>query len=338
MPVVSHVPPVDAAVAAPAEPAPDWLAVSPSMAFELRQTTLAPGSCRVQCTRAASHGVVWSVPSCLATQYQPVFLSDDGESFLVLEPFPIFEEGALLRSELGASYRRGALQRRLPAVEILKDPEKLRRTARHFYWLSGVLDEPGPRPQPAPEGVWLFTLDSQVRVVRFDGTVVDDKTAPRRATSPSAPARPEKAAAAGEEALWRERFRAQHQRVSAARQAVDRARAHLASLEKNGPEPEETPPPPPPSDPSISVPVGTEGDCVVYSKGERVCGVVETQEYALGRANWQAYQNRLRLGRQADKAKKEIAEAQAQLKEAEDELAELERRAGFEGVPFEWRR
>ena len=92
------------------------------------------------------------------------------------------------------------------------------------------------------------------------------------------------------------------------------------------------------SDPSISVPVGTEGDCVVYSKGERVCGVVETQEYALGRANWQAYQNRLRLGRQADKAKKEIAEAQAQLKEAEDELAELERRAGFEGVPFEWRR
>jgi hypothetical protein len=298
------------------EVAPDWKVTSRNGAYELRQTAIAPESCRLACTFGGK--LFWSASICAATKYQLVFLDDGGESFLVLESFPEFQEGALLRTEVGALFHRDTVRKKFRAEEFAKDPEKLRRSVKHYYWLK----TDGPQaPREVRDGIELQALDGQVRVVGFDGTVAD--ATPRDGSVASTPeptisAHSEPAlpgADPAEENRWRELFRAAHQRIENLTAQLEQKRQHLKDLDRTAPSL-----PSRPKDPNVVVD-----------------GLASNQQRERALA-WQGYQDRVHLAQQADEDQKEIERLEGELRSAQEELQELERKASLQGIPFEWRK
>lgn len=305
---------------------PDWEATSRLGTFTVRQQRTGPESCRVECVPTANQGMWrWSAGTCLAGPDELVFLDEDGDRVLVLEPRPAFEEGALLRAELATAYLRGAPQQKVKAAQVLEDPDKLPREGGRYRWLAGVRGESGGAPRLVEAGVQVRTLDDLVRTLRFDGTVQLEEapTVGLEGADAGLDAGPGDAGDAGDsedagdagdpaEASWRARFRAARTALAAAEGELEAARAQARSIEKDGladhaPQP------------------------VFYADSMTREQRDQAQTIAF-------LQYKKVIADHLDAAKKRALEAEQKLRAAQEGLEDLERKAGYEAVPFEWRR
>ncbi len=329
---VQRLPP-DASVAAAVEgedaasgPAAEWAETSLHGTFVLKQYRTGQRTCRLECVRASDSQTRWVTELCAATRDQLVFLSDDGDRFLVLDLLPEFEPGAMLRAEVGRAYLMGTVERTVKAASVLADPEKLRRVGGRYLWLAGVRGEEGRPPALVAEGVRISTLDGLERSLRFDGSVhaVEPDAGPRdlpaaepldaSAPVPRAPTRAEleAEAEAAAEAKWRARFKEVGGRVAALEKEVEETRARAESIERDG-LPEFAP------QPRIYDPAMTLAQ--------------RNQAQAIERAGYLH-----KIAEQLQETKQKLADAESRLQLAREELEELERKARLEAVPREWRR
>lgn len=317
-------------------PSTDWQVASAAGAARLRQLSLGEGVCRLQCFRGSQ--LVWSAGACIGRPDQPVFVSEDGEAIIVLEPSPTYEEGAILRSEVGRIYSRDKVGKRVLAAEIVKDPDRVPRRAGRLGWLQGA-------ETSGAGAVRITAIDGQVRRLRFDGEV---EAEPKPASPPptATPGHPPVAAAKPQwqmaqekaEDSWRARFRTARERVAAEERRLLGAREERAKLARDGAPSTEPEFPPPPADSNISVPVRRDSDgCIHYSGGEILCPKYTQRRWNEELARWQDEQM-LRTRRAMVKMDEQIAQLEERVKRAKADLDELDRRASLEGVPFEWRK
>ncbi len=339
-PVRSVVPPPALPTAEGGEdagPEPEWMARSPDRRWEARREA---EGCRVTMRPLEAGLAGWERELCEVTRHQLVFVGNEGE-LLVLEPFPAFEEDALLRATVGVAHV-GGQARPILASTVFTDTSKLRLTARHYYWLQGVAGEEGKPPEQLRSGAVLVTLrNGQRRQIHPDGRVSGDvphvNTTLEPLTRPP-PIAPEPAlsgpsAEEVEAEQWRRDFRQ-------AREAVRTAEGEL-NLAKTRPPPQLMSDKPQ-GGPGVSVPVGTRNGCTVYSGGQEICDEANRREIADpdGRKaeEWRRYQEWRNEAAFSEERAKQVKAAEQSLEAARKTLEDLERKASLRGIPFEWRK
>jgi hypothetical protein len=118
---------------------------------------------------------LWEMPG----YHNIAFLSDNPDYFVTA-----YQGGCLLShayrrdEEMLFFYRRGRLIRSVKLNELIRSPEKLRRTASHLRWCESMR-------LIGPERFRLRTADGQEHI--FDITTGQPVTAPRRPPSSRAP-------------------------------------------------------------------------------------------------------------------------------------------------------
>ncbi|MGC4114764.1 MAG: hypothetical protein QM765_09170 [Myxococcales bacterium] len=312
--------------------APEWSETSLRGTYRLRQFRTGPGQCRLESVRTADSQQRWVSEACVATAGQLVFLAEDGDRFLVLEPMPEFETGSKLRAELGRAYLMGTLARPIKAGKLVGDPDKLRTIGSRFHWLAGVRDEEGAAPALVPEGVRFSTLGGVTRTLGFDGLEVEPPDAasppapeptpegqppqvvPEPAPPPPMPSAAERAKSEEElaEAKWRASFREVREKIASLEKELAAAKAKVESIEKDGLP--ELAPQPRMYDPSLTVQQRNQSQML----------------------EWQEYRRQISVN--LHEARRLVADVESRLKYANDELEELERKARFAAVPLEWRK
>lgn len=332
--------PSEAVAGEDAGPEPEWTARSPDGRWEARREA---EGCRVT-MRALQDGLSgWERDLCEVTRHQLVYAGNEGE-LLVLEPFPAFEEGALLRATLGVAYFEGQA-RPISAAAVFTDTSKLRLTARHYYWLQGVAGEDGKPPEQLPSGAVLVTLRNGERRQLGPKDQVSGEPPRVRRELPSlyqplpeaalGPA-PASSGPTGDEVeaqQWRRDFREAREAVRLAERELQTARnleaPKLMSDKVQG-------------GPGVSVPVGERNGCTVYSGWELVCDEENRRRIddPRGRkaALWKQYQEQRNEAAFAPEREQRLKAAEQGLETARKTLEDLERKASLRGIPFEWRK
>lgn len=189
--------PVAAAPAAPAPAeAPAWRATSANGEWTVEQFVDASGACRAAARSRQAAG--WTTTTCLASTSQLAFLSNDGQTLLVLEPTPRFVDGAWEPAEVARRFVKGVLADRTQASALVANGDKLTRYTHYFGWAKGAGGLGGDAPRLAPDGaaVLLETADGRTARLSFDGPP-SVSPVPEAPVAAAAPAGPPPAAAPG---------------------------------------------------------------------------------------------------------------------------------------------
>ncbi len=116
-------------------------------------------------------GVIWRWETCLATQTQVPFVSEDGKRVLVVDPSPVLPTGGWQLAEVATLYEHGVSIRIVRAGAILATPHLLREPTPALSWLKGLSGLPGAPPRYSSNGdtVELETVEGHTLRWSFSG-------------------------------------------------------------------------------------------------------------------------------------------------------------------------
>lgn len=137
---------------------PVWSARSATGHAEVRQVVVRDvkgshcASTALVDTPEGAPSVVWKWDTCLATQTQVPFVSEDGKRVLVLDPSPLLPRGDWKQAEVAVLYEHGVRMRVVRAGSVFAVPHLLKEPVPRMTWVRGLAGLPGAPPRYSADG------------------------------------------------------------------------------------------------------------------------------------------------------------------------------------------
>jgi hypothetical protein len=129
-----------------------WLTVSADSQVTVEQKGAGKDKCTVVATRAPNE-TLWTSTSCLGSRLDLRFVANDGVRVVVLHPLPKSSKLEPRRAQVGHVYDRGQLAYAVNAGGAIRDWTKVKSAGAQFYWLKGVMGQPGEAPRYSADGM-----------------------------------------------------------------------------------------------------------------------------------------------------------------------------------------